>query len=61
MPLLLTYRLMVYFKYMESQNYNLTNNVDDYKLWRKRGACIAVSIGGGIGMVYFIIWVIRTF
>jgi len=52
---------MVYFKYMESQNYNLTNNVDDYKLWRKRGACIAVSIGGGIGMVYFIIWVIRTF
>jgi len=56
MPLLLTYRLMVYFKYMESQNYNLTNNVDDYKLWRKRGACIAVSIGGGYwyGIFYYL-------
>ena len=52
---------MVYFKYMESQNCDLTNNVDDYKLWRKRGVCIAISIGGGIGMVYFIIWLIRTF
>ena len=47
---------MVYFKYMESQNYNLTNNVDDYKLWRKRGACIAVSIGGGdwYGIFYYL-------
>ena len=51
---------MVYFKYMESQNCDLTNNVDDYN-GRKSGACIAISIGGGIGMVYFIIWLIGTF
>lgn len=46
---------------MESQNSDLTNNVDEYKLWKKIGACIAISIGGGICMVYFIIWLIRTF
>jgi hypothetical protein len=46
---------------MESQNGDLTNNVDDYKLLWKRGDCIAISIGGGIGMVYFIIWLIMTF
>lgn len=52
---------MEYYKYMEPQNDDLTTNVEDYKLWRKRGACIAISVGGGIGIAYFIIWVTMTF
>jgi hypothetical protein len=52
---------MAYLKYMESQNSDLTNNADNSKIWQKKGACIAISIGGGIGIVYFIIWLIQIF